>query len=138
MNLIHKNSTWSPLSIFDELETGKYPMFRENFSPDVDVHEEENQYVLKADVPGISKDNLEVSFTDNVLTLRGERKEEKEAKEKSYYRFERWSGSFERSFEFATEIDAAKAKASFKDGVLELVIPKAESAKPKQVKVEIK
>lgn len=116
----------------------RYSLFRTAFSPDVDLHEEENQFVVKADVPGITKENLEVSFTDNVLTIRGERKEENDAKEKNYYRSERWSGAFERSFEFATEVDAAKAKASFKDGVLELVIPKAESAKPKQVKVEIK
>lgn len=138
MNLIHKKAGWTPLSIFDELaESSKYPVFREAFSPDVDLHEEENQYILKADIPGISKENLEVSFLDNVLTIRGERKEEKEAKEKNCYRFERWSGAFERSFEFASEIDTAKVKASFKDGVLELVIPKAESAKPKQVKVSI-
>lgn len=142
MNLIHKNSTcgpWSPLSILDELTgSDRYSVLRGAFSPDVDLHEEGNQFIIKADIPGVKKENLEVSFTDNVLTIRGERVQAKEEKEKNYYRSERWSGSFERSFEFASEIDAAKVTASFKDGVLELTVPKAESAKPKQVKVEVK
>jgi HSP20 family protein len=124
MNLIRNNdAVWDLIS---------------HFVPAVDVHEDENQYTVKADLPGISKDGLDVSITDNVLTIRGERKEQYEKKEKGYWHSERWTGTFLRSLELPAEVDASKVKASFKDGVLELSIPKPEQVKPKQVKIEVK
>lgn len=135
MNLMRKNLTsasWDPFTIFEELERPRF------FVPAVDVHEEENQYVLRTDLPGINKENLDVSVAENVLTIRGERKEENEKKEKGYWYSERWTGSFQRSLELPAEADASKIKASFKDGVLELIVPKSEKAAPKQIKVELK
>lgn len=129
MNLI-------PFSVFDEiLGAGET---RGHFVPAVDVREDENRYIVKADLPGISKEGLDVSITDNVLTIRGERKEQEDQKAKGYWHSERWSGVFHRSLELPAEVDASKVGASFKDGVLELSIPKPEQVKPRQIKIEVK
>lgn len=108
------------------------------FAPEVDVTEEEKQYLVKADLPGMRKEDIEVSVTNNILTIKGEKKEETEKKEKNFYSRERRFGGFQRSIQLPLEVDRDQVKASYKDGVLELVIPKAESAKPKQIKVDIK
>lgn len=111
----------------------------ENFwVPAVDVADEKAQITVKADIPGMSKDQIEVSVHNDVLTIKGEKKQEKEVKEKDYIRTERSYGSFSRSFTLPAEVDAANVKASYKEGVLEIVLPKKEGAKAKQVKVEIK
>ncbi len=132
MNLIKRSESWDPFSILDDF----YGAAR-HFVPAVDVREDEGHYLVKADLPGISKEGLDVSITDNVLTIRGERTEKSEKKEKGYWHSERWSGSFSRSLELPAEVDASKVSASFKDGVLELSIPKPEQTKPKQVKVNV-
>jgi HSP20 family protein len=139
MNLIRKNNNpvWDPFSVFDEMDhflAGGAA----HFVPAVDVREEDDQYIVKTDLPGISKDGLDVTIQNNVLTIRGERKEQHEKKEKGYWHSERWSGSFHRSLELPAEVDASKVSASFKDGVLELRIPKPEQAKPRQIKVDVK
>lgn len=108
------------------------------FSPDIDVRVEDNEVIVHADLPGINKENLNVSITDNILSIRGERKEEKEKKNKNFYQSERWYGSFERMVELPVEVDASKTKASFKDGVLELSIARNENAKPRQIQIEVK
>ncbi len=145
MNLIRKNyNVWDPFSLVEDMDKIlSAPVLRRGetrglFVPDIDFREEGNQYVIKADVPGIQKENLDITLTGNVLTLRGERKGESEVKEKGYTHSERWSGSFERTVEFPDEVDAAGVKAVFKDGVLELTVPKSATAKPRQIKVEVK
>ncbi len=132
MNLIRQNSIWEPFSLIEGLSRESF------FSPAVDVHEEDKQYIVKADLPGINKDHLDVSVSDNVLTIRGERKEERQLKTKGSWHSERWYGSFSRSIELPAEADVSSIKASFSEGVLELTIPKTENARPKQIKVEVK
>ncbi len=108
------------------------------FAPDIELSEDSSQYVLKADLPGVSKDEVSLNFTGNVLEIKGSRKVERERKEKGIYHSECRYGSFQRVIEFPTEVQSDKAKATYKDGVLELVVPKSESAKPKQIQIDVK
>lgn len=108
------------------------------WAPAIDVIDEKEQIRVKADLPGLKKDEIEVSVENDVLTIRGEKKEEKEIKEKDYIRSERYYGSFHRSFTLPSGVDAQKVNANYKDGVLEITLPKKEEAKSKQVKVDIK
>jgi HSP20 family protein len=105
------------------------------WSPAVDMYESDQALTVKAELPGFSKDDVQVEIKDNVLTLKGERKREHEVKEEQYHRVERAFGAFRRSFVLPALIDADKAEATFKDGVLELKLPKAEEAKPKRVSI---
>jgi HSP20 family protein len=103
------------------------------WTPAVDMYESDQALTLKAELPGFSKDDVQVDIKDNVLTLKGERKREHEVKEEQYHRVERVFGAFRRSFVLPALVDADKAEATFKDGVLELKLPKAEEAKPKRI-----
>jgi HSP20 family protein len=105
--------------------------------PVVDVYEEKDDVVVKAEVPGLLKEDLEVTLTESTLTLKGEKKKEEEIKEKNYYRSERSSGSFARSIDLPAEVKTDQAKASFKDGLLEIRLPKTDEAKKRTVKVKI-
>jgi len=105
------------------------------WAPSVDIYENEDAFVLKAELPGFTKDDVQIELHNNRLTLRGERKQETEAKEDQYHRRERAYGRFERSFLLPTMIDADKVTATFKDGVLELRLPKSEAAKPKRIAI---
>lgn len=105
------------------------------WTPPVDIHETEEALILKAELPGFSKDDVHVELHNNRLTLRGERKHETEVKEEQYHRRERAYGSFQRSFQLPTTIDQEKVMASFKDGILELRLPKSEKAKPKRIAI---
>jgi HSP20 family protein len=104
-----------------------------SWMPAVDVYENEQALILKAELPGFSKDDVHVELKDNVLTLKGERKREVEVKEEQYHRMERSHGAFQRSFALPIGVEAEKAEATFKDGVLELTLPKTEVAKPKRI-----
>jgi len=106
--------------------------------PAVDVYDEKEAVVVKAELPGMTKDDIEVNLTGSTLTIKGEKKKEEEIKDHDYYRCERSYGSFTRSFELPTEIKGDAVMASFKDGVLEIRLPKSEEGKKKQVKVEVK
>ena len=106
-------------------------------APVVDVYEEKDDIVVKAELPGLTKDDIEVNVTDHQLTLKGEKKKKEETKEDDYYRCERSFGSFSRVLELPAEIQTDKAKASFKDGLLEIRVPKTEEAKKKQIKVKV-
>lgn len=106
-------------------------------APSLDVFEEKDEIVVKADLPGMSKDEIEVTVTENVVTIKGEKKKEEEVKEKDYYRRERSYGSFVRSVELPSEVKSEQIKANFKDGVLEIRMPKTEEAKKKAVSVKI-
>ncbi|NJD69278.1 MAG: molecular chaperone [Candidatus Methylomirabilota bacterium] len=108
------------------------------WSPAVDIFETPDSIVMKAELPGVSRDNIDIQVQDNSLMLKGERKFEREVKEENYLRIERAYGAFHRAFNLPTDIQQDKIKAVFKDGVLEVTMPKAEEAKPKQVKIDVK
>ena len=105
--------------------------------PSLDLYEEKDDIVAKADIPGLSKEDIEVTMSGDVLTIKGEKKKEEEVKEKDYYRRERSYGAFARSVELPCEIKGDQIKASFKDGVLEIRCPKTDEAKKKSVTVKI-
>lgn len=105
--------------------------------PPVDVFETNDSVVLKADLPEVNQDEVDISVQNNTLTIRGERKAEKEVKEKNFYRMERSYGSFSRSFSLPPTVDADRIEASFSNGVLTMTLPKREQSKPKQIKVKV-
>lgn len=108
----------------------------DRLSPKVDIIDRDDRVVVRAEVPGVEKDNLQVSVTENTVTLKGEtRKEEKEEKG-NYYRSEISSGSFQRTFALPCDVDGGKAKAEFKNGVLELSLPKVTKSKRHSVKID--
>jgi HSP20 family protein len=106
-------------------------------APNVDIFEEGDNIILKSEMPGMSKDDVEVNLTDDSITISGEKKKEEKVEKKDYYRVERSFGSFKRSFALPSEVQTDKARASFKDGVLEVKIPKSEEAKKKEKKIKI-
>lgn len=105
------------------------------WTPPVDIYETEDALVLQAELPGFSKEDVSVELKDNTLMLRGERKRSHEVKDEHYQRTERVYGAFQRSFLLPTTVDQNKVVASYKDGVLELRLPKAEVAKPKRIAI---
>jgi HSP20 family protein len=105
--------------------------------PPVDVFESGESIVLKADLPDVKKDEVDISIENNTLTLKGERKMEKETTEKNFYRMERSYGTFTRSFTLPPTIAPEKVEASFENGVLTITLPKREEAKPKQIQVKV-
>jgi HSP20 family protein len=108
------------------------------WSPSVDILETENELVLKADLPDVKLEDIEVRVENQTLTLKGERKFEKDESAKGYHRIERNYGSFVRSFTVPTSVEAEKVAAQYKNGVLTVKLPKKEAAKPRQVKIEVK
>lgn len=107
------------------------------WAPAVDIHETEQELVVKADLPDIDPKNLDIRVENNLLTIRGERKFEKKATEDSYLRVERAYGTLSRSFSLANTVNSEAIRADYRDGVLTLIIPKREEAKPKQIKVNV-
>jgi HSP20 family protein len=105
--------------------------------PDVDIYETDSGVVIKVDLPGVRKEDVSVEVKDNLLTLRGERKEEVEVPENRYYRRERTCGNFMRAFTLQASVTPDKIKATFKDGVLKVNLPHPEAEVPRQVKVNI-
>ena len=107
------------------------------WAPSVDVAETDDEVVVTVELPGVKQDDVDITIADDVLTLKGEKSEEKEIKKENYHRVERSYGSFQRSISLPTGVQADEAKAVFKDGVLHVNIPKAEEAKPKQIKINL-
>ena len=107
------------------------------WSPAVDIYESGDDIVVRAEIPGIDRDDVAVEVKDGILTLRGERKFEKEEKEENYHRIERSYGTFVRSFALPSSADPEKVQAALKEGVLEVRIGKKEQAKPRKVKVTV-
>ena len=107
------------------------------WAPSVDVAETDEDIVVTAELPGVKQEEVDITIADGVLTLKGEKNEEKEVKEKNYHRIERTYGSFQRSISLPTGTEAGKAKATYKDGILCVTIPKVEEAKPKQIKIDV-
>ena len=108
-----------------------------SWAPSVDINETKDAYVVKGELPGVDKDDVDISIEDNLLVIRGEKKFETESDEDKYHRKECVYGSFERSFSLPKQVDVSKVEASYKNGVLKLNIPKAEEAKPRQIQVQI-
>jgi len=146
MNLVKQNP-WESFDLLSDLQTDLNRVFNrsltrtdwgKSFNPIVEVREETGHYTVHADLPGLQKEDFSISVEKNRLTLKGERKEEKENKDKGYHYSERSYGAFSRVMDFATDLQSDQVKASYKNGVLEIVLPKSDLAKPKQVQVEIK
>jgi len=116
---------------------GKETMVVADWVPAVDVSETDGEYQIKAEIPDVKKEDVKVTVEDGVLTIQGERKQEKEEKGKKYHRVERSYGSFVRSFTLPDLVDEEKVKAEFKDGVLNLQLPKSVKAKPKAIEVTV-
>ncbi len=106
-----------------------------NWNPVVDIYDNEDNIVIKAELPGIDKKDIHLDVKDRVLILKGERLTDDEVKKEKYYRRERMFGKFERAFTLPADVDPDKIKADFKDGVLKIDIPKPEERKPRQITV---
>ncbi|MBI3849058.1 MAG: Hsp20/alpha crystallin family protein [Verrucomicrobia bacterium] len=139
---------WNPIREMERMQSrmnqifGSWPELKEpmtvtEWSPLVDIVEEEREYLLKAEVPEVKKEDLKVKVEDGVLSIIGERKAEKEEKGKKYHRIERCYGSFERSFTLPDDADGTKVTSEFKDGVLKIHLPKNPNAKSKAIDVKI-
>jgi HSP20 family protein len=129
----------SPLSL---LSRGAWPETREladfeTLSPRVDIFEEGNEVVLKADMPGIQKKDIDITIADNMLTISGERTHEDKLQKGCYVRYERTHGSFFRSFELPSDVDAEQIKAHLDNGVLELRLPKTEELRSRNKKITV-
>ena len=108
------------------------------FSPSVDVKENDKEFIIKAELPGVDEKDIDVTVTGDAVTIKGEKKEEKEDKDKNYYYMERSYGSFCRVIPLEAEIESGKAEARFKNGILDIKIPKNQNAKARGTKVSIK
>jgi HSP20 family protein len=107
----------------------------QNWNPAVDIYEEENEIVIQAEMPGVSKDGISVDVKGRVLSFRGERSTDNEVNEDKYFRRERVYGQYERAFTLPAEVDPEKVKAEYNDGVLKILVPKPEAQKPKKITV---
>ena len=103
--------------------------------PAMDVTEEENRYVVRAELPGLSKDDIEISYQDGILMLKGERKQTEETKSGRYFLRERFEGKFGRNLQLPEKVDVDKIEASFENGVLELVLPFSPEAQPRKIQI---
>jgi HSP20 family protein len=124
--------------IYGEYRRGEDDVMARGWLPPVDIYQDGSQeLVLKAELPGLSRDDIDVRVENNTLTIRGERKIEKEVREEQYHRVERSYGTFSRSFSLPNTIDTEKVRAELKDGILTLRLPVREEARPKQIQVQV-
>ncbi|MEO0074684.1 MAG: Hsp20/alpha crystallin family protein [candidate division WOR-3 bacterium] len=150
MNMKKWLTPWEPLKELEEIRReiddifemrpfrfGLKPLLARSFSPAIDIIDKKDKIVVKAEVPGVDKKDMTISISDDELVIKGEVKREQEVNEKDYYHSERFYGTFSRSIALPAMVDKSKAKASYKDGILEITLPKAESEKSKEVKLEI-
>ncbi|MEO0019403.1 MAG: Hsp20/alpha crystallin family protein [candidate division WOR-3 bacterium] len=140
-------TTWDPfremVSLRDELDRlfdsvfGRLPRERAEtyWAPPLDIEENDDSIVVRVELPGMNKEDIKVSLSGDTLTISGERKQESERKGKTYYRVERAYGKFQRTVTLPAEVEGDKAKASYKAGVLELVLPKSEKSKAKEITI---
>ncbi|MBN1798339.1 MAG: Hsp20/alpha crystallin family protein [Spirochaetales bacterium] len=137
---------WSELSrlqteINDLFDIDRFPttsgLFDRPVSPAIDVIENPDNYKVISELPGIELKDIDVSITSNVLTIKGEKKEDKEEKKGKYYRKESLSGGFQRTLSLPTSVESEKVQAELKNGILTITLPKKEEAKPKQITVNI-
>lgn len=132
--LFNQPTGFRPLSLFRGAEAG---LAAPAFIPPVDVFEDEHNIIVTAELPGIEEKDLNISVENNVLTITGERKMEKEEKKENFQRVERRYGRFTRSFTLPPTVDAENVNAEFANGVLKITLNKLEQAKPKQIKIGI-
>lgn len=118
-------------------EAGKEAMTVAEWSPPVDITEDDKEYVIKAELPEMKKEDIKLSVEDNVMSISGERKYEKEEKGKKYHRIERTYGRFMRRFTLPDTADGSTVSAEYKDGVLNVRLSKSENAKPKSIEVKV-
>ena len=127
--------------LFDEsvrnVRTGDEALSSATWSPAVDIYETANEVVVKAELPEVNQSDIDIQVENNTLTLRGERKLDKETKQENFHRIERAYGVFSRSFTLPSTVDQERIKADYKDGILRISLPKREASKPKQIKVAI-
>jgi HSP20 family protein len=138
MTMITRIDPFRELASFFENFTepnGKEKLTAGNFVPPVDVYEDEQNLVLKLEVPGVNEADINVSVENDTLTIQGERKFEKEEKEENFHRIERRYGSFVRTFKLPNTVDAEKVEASYEKGILKITLAKRAEAKPRQIKV---
>ncbi len=139
---------WRPLRELEEWERRfddllerplwRWPVEEKGWMPAVDVFEKEDKFVVKAELPGMKEEDVDVSLVGDTLSIKGEKKTETEIKEEDYYRCERSYGSFYRAIPLPANVDADKIEASFEDGVLEIALPKSAKVKPKKITVSDK
>jgi HSP20 family protein len=143
--MINTLTRWEPLELEDvQNRLSKFLGRRSNdditladWAPLADITEDDKEYVIKAELPDVKKEDVKVTVENGVLTISGERKFEREEKKKKYHRVERAFGTFVRSFSLPDVADASKVKAEFKNGMLTVHLPKSEHAKPKQIEVNV-
>ena len=124
--------------LFDDFHGGtRLAQGEGNLVPAVDVEETAEGYIIRADLPGVSQKDVRVSVMGDTLTIRGERRAESSLKEGGYHRTERVQGTFERSFKLSARVRSDAVKAHYRDGVLEIHVPKAEEARPREVEVQV-
>ena len=130
---------WEPFEVLKRFNDNFFDVEAESaWTPRVNISENEKSYEISAEIPGVSKDNIKVDLKENKLTIKGEKKAEKKEEKDNYIRVERSYGNFERSFYLNDDVDVTKLNASFKDGVLNVSLPKKEEAQPKEISVEVK
>jgi len=154
MNLIRYEPTSPNFPLFREMEemsdrlnrlfgtwtrpvNGKEPLTVVDWTPSVDIEETETEYLVKAELPEIKREDVKVTVENGILTLRGERKHEKEEKNRKFHRVERSYGTFLRTFTVPTDADEAKVAADFKEGILRVHLPKTEKPRPKTIEVRV-
>ncbi len=145
-------SRWDPFKELEEIsdrfnrlfgrlparsESGREAMTVADWAPTVDITEDDKEYLIKAEIPEVDKKDVKVTVQEGVLTLQGERKQEREEKGKKFHRIERSYGSFVRSFALPDDVSEDKLKAEFKDGMLLVHLPKTEKPKPKAIEVKV-
>jgi HSP20 family protein len=148
MNLVK----WDPFVELEDVSKhlnrifGRFPAYTEaerevltvaDWAPTVDITETDSAYLIKGEIPGVNKEDVKVMIEDGMITMRGERKQEKEEKDKKFHRIERSYGSFMRSFRVPDDVDEAAVKAEFKDGMINVTLPKSGKSKAKSINVSI-
>lgn len=142
-----KNDPWADFkSLQDEInelfDIDRFPttagLFDRSVSPAIDIVEGDHDFTVTCELPGLDQKDIDVSIASNVLTLKGQKKDEREEKKGKYYKKESWSGSFHRTLLLPASVSADKISAELKDGILTIILPKKEDAKPKQITVNIK
>ena len=141
MSLIH----YKPINLFDQFNDEMNRYFssmrstaanqEHDWTPAVDIQEEDNRYLLTADIPGVNRNDVEITLEDGVLTVKGERKSETDVSEEGYRRRERLHGTFVRQFNLPDTVDTANITATAEDGVLNIAIPKQEKSEPRRITV---
>lgn len=147
-----KMAQWEPLRDLEEMsermnhllsrvglvgDGGKEALTTVDWTPSVDISETEKEYIIKAELPEVKKEEVKVAVQEGVLTIQGERKQEKEEKNKKFHRIERSYGAFLRSFTIPDDADETKVSAEFKEGILIVHLAKSEKAKPKSIEVKV-